>query len=200
MMLKSDPGSRLSLAVHQDPHFRARHQLVAPSYRGSLEPSYRGSLAEPSYRGLLADPGAVAVNVEEAETLAYHQKQFFETPAYRASPNGAVLPAAGPGLPFYRGSLALDLPVPASLHMRGRGEVRGRAAAEDLDGGRSRELGERWVAAAQMEQRQRQRSEAEQIRMFNPRSHALPTVHEFTHDTLVSRFVGIHCHQHTYYK
>ena len=192
--LNSDPGSRLSLAVHQDPHFRARHQLAAPSYRGSL--------AEPSYRGSLADPGALAVNVEpiQVETLAYHQKHLFETPSYRASPNGSVLPATGQGLPFYRGSLALDLPVPASLHMRGRGEVRGRAAAEDLDGGRSRELGERWVAAAQMEQRQRQRSEAEQIRMFNPRSHALPTVHEFTHDTLVSRFVGIHCHQHTYYK
>ena len=181
--LNSDPGSRLSLAVHQDPHFRARHQLAAPSYRGSL--------AEPSYRGSLADPGALAVNVEpiQVETLAYHQKHLFETPSYRASPNGSVLPATGQGLPFYRGSLALDLPVPASLHMRGRGEVRGRAAAEDLDGGRSRELGERWVAAAQMEQRQRQRSEAEQIRMFNPRSHALPTVHEFTHDTLVSRFV-----------
>ena len=63
-----------------------------------------------------------------------------------------------------------------------------RGRAEDLDG-RSRELGERWVAAAQLEQRQRQRSEAEQIRMFNPRSRVLPTVHEFTHDTLLSRFV-----------
>ena len=179
--MKFQSGSRLSLAVHQDPHFRARHQLAAPSYRGSL--------AEPSYRGSLADPGTLAVNVEPVETLAYHQKHLFETSSYRgASPNGAVLPAAGQGMPFYRGSLALDLPLPASLHMRGRGEVRGRAEAEDLDG-RGRELGERWVAAAQMEQRQRQRSEAEQIRIFNPRSYVLPTVHEFTHDTLVSRFV-----------
>ena len=177
--MKFQSGSRLSLAVHQD--FRARHQLAAPSYRGSL--------AEPSYRGSLADPGTLAVNVEPVETLAYHQKLLFETSSYQgASPDGAVLPAAGQGMPFYRGSLALDLPVPASLHMRGRGEVRGRAEAEDLDG-RGRELGERWVAAAQMEQRQRQRCEAEQIRMFKPRSYVLPTVHEFTHDTLVSRFV-----------
>ena len=166
--------------MHQDPHFRARHQLAVPSYRGSL--------AEPSYRGSLVDPGSLAVNVEPVETLAYHQKHLFETPSYRASPNGAVLPATGQGMPFYRGSLALDLPVPASLHMRGRGEVRGRGEAADLDG-RGRELGERWGAAAQLEQRQRQRSEAEQIRIFNPRSHVLPTVHEFTHDTLVSRFV-----------
>ena len=184
--LQSDLGSRLSLAVHQDPHFRARHQLAAPSYRGSL--------AEPAFRGSLADPGSLAVNVEtiEAETLAgYHQKHFFETSSYQASPGGAVLSSTGQGLPpFYRGSLALDLPVPASLHMiRGRGEVKDREEAENLDR-RGRELNERWVAAAQLAERQRQRGEVEnQIRMFNPRSQVLPTVHEFTHDTLVSRFV-----------
>ena len=73
--------------------------------------------------------------------------------------------------------------------MRGRGEVKEKEEAENLDR-RGRELNERWVAAAQLEQRQRQRAEAEnQIRMFNPRSQVLPTVHEFTHDTLVSRYV-----------
>ena len=168
------PGSRLSLAVHQDPHFRARHQLGVPSYRGSL--------AEPAYRGSLADQGSLAVNVEPGET--FHQKHLFETPSYQASPNNAVLQE----LPLYRGSRALDLP--GSLHMRGRPEVRGRVVeAEDLDR-RNRELGERWITAAHMEQRQRQRADAEQFRMFNPRSHILPTVHEFTHDTLVSRCVS----------
>ena len=108
--------------MHQDPHFRARHQLVAPSYREKLvAPSYRGSLAEPAFCGSLADPlGSLAVNIEptEAETLAgYHQKHFFETSSYRASHGaGVVLSGTGQGLPpFYRGSLALDLPLPASL-------------------------------------------------------------------------------------
>ena len=121
----------------------------------------------------------------------YHQKHFFETSSYQASPGGAILSSTGQGLPpFYRGSLALDLPVPASLHMmRGRGEVKDREEAENQDR-RGRELNERWVAAAQLAERQRQRGEVEnQIRMFNPRSQVLPTVHEFTHDTLVSRFV-----------
>ena len=90
----------------------------------------------------------------------------------------------------YGDSLDLDLPLRTSLHLRGRADVRpGRVDAADLDR-RGRELGERWAAVQQLEQRQR--GEVEQIRAaFKPRSQVLPTVHEFTHDTLVTRFVGI---------
>ena len=183
-------GSRLSLAVHQDPHFRARHQLQAPSYRGSF--------AEPFYRGSLAEPRALAVNIEPVETsgtLAYHQKHLLGTSSspYGSSPDGEVAPTTGP---LYGDSLDLDLPLRTSLHLRGRADVRpGRVDAVDLDR-RGRELGERWAAVQQLEQRQR--GEVEQIRAaFKPRSQVLPTVHEFTHDTLVTRFVGIPTSTHT---
>ena len=180
-------GSRLSLAVHQDPHFRARHQLQTPSYRGSI--------AEPFYRGSLAEPRALAVNIEPVETsatLAYHQKHLLGTSSssYGSSPDGVLVRTTGPELPLYGDSLDLDLPLRTSLHLRGRADVRpGRVDAVDLDR-RGRELGERWAAVQQLEQRQR--GEVEQIRAaFKPRSQVLPTVHEFTHDTLVTRFVGI---------
>jgi len=176
-------GSRLSLAVHQDPHFRARHQLQTPSYRGSI--------AEPFYRGSLAEPRALAVNIEPVEasaTLAYHQKHLPGTSSssYGSSPDGVVMRTTGHELPLYGDPLDLDLPLRTSLHLRGRADFRpGRVDAIDHDR-RSRELGERWAALQQHEQRQR--GEVEQIRAaFKPRSQVLPTVHEFTHDTLVTR-------------